>query len=140
MRTRSRFRKRTCGRIEIRRYHSDEDQVPIEGLPQSGTFVQFVGPEAAAIDIQIPEDSVTQHKYEQREKAGDQMEPPASIQEQCEAGNRLDQWQTHGEKREKRPRHQIIDRDGRGKRLRRSKSLVTPPLMKRVAKAIRIIR
>ena len=44
------------------------------------------------------------------------MEPPASIQEQCEAGNRLDQWQTHGEKREKRPRHQIIDRDGRSKR------------------------
>lgn len=52
------------GEIEIRRHQPDEDQVSIKGLPQAGPFVQFLDPEAAAIDIQIPENAVTQDKYE----------------------------------------------------------------------------
>jgi hypothetical protein len=50
------------GEIEIRRHQPDEDQVSIKGLPQTGPFVQFLGPEAAAIDIQVSENAITQHK------------------------------------------------------------------------------
>ena len=91
------------------------DQVAIEGRPQAGLFVQFLGPEAPAIDIQIPENAVAQHKHEQREKPRDQMEPPGSIQDQRKAGDRLDQRQTDGQERQQRLRRQIIGRDGRGK-------------------------